>query len=589
MLYKELAELYEKISSTTKRLEKTFYISELIKKTDTEDLEKEILMIQGKLFPEWDDRKLGIASKLVIKAINKATGVSEDKIEEEWKREGDLGNVAEKLTQTKRQSSLFPKQLKVKDVFENLRSLAELEGKGSVENKLTQISDMLIHASPKEAKYIIRTLADNLRVGVGKGTVRDAVVWAFFSEKLGINYDKGMNDIQLNPKKQKEYNEISEKIQNAYDLNSDMGKIAKLIKQKGLSGLEDISLEVGSPLNVMLFQKAKNIEDAFSIVGKPAAFEYKYDGFRMQIHKKNNTIKIFTRRLEEVTEQFPEVIDVIKERVKGDNLILDAEAVGLDPKTKKYVPFQAISQRIKRKYDIEELAKKFPVEINVFDIILFENKTLINEPFSKRREILAKIINEQPEKISLAKQLITSKVEEAEEFYKKSLSLGEEGVMAKNLEGIYKPGSRVGYGVKIKPVMDPLDLVIIGAEYGEGKRSGWLATFYIACSDNGELKEIGKVSTGLKELEEEGVSFKEITELLKPAIIKTAGKYVEVKPEIVIEVGYEEIQKSPGYSSGYALRFPRFLRLRTMEKTVDDINTLEDVENLYEQQRGRNN
>ena len=165
--------------------------------------------------------------------------------------------------------------------------------------------------------------------------------------------------------------------------------------------------------------------------------------------------------------------------------------------------------------------------------------------------------------------------------------MGEEGAMAKNLEGIYKPGSRVGYGVKIKSIMDPLDLVIVAAEYGEGKRSGWLTSFYLACSDNGKLVEIGKVSTGLKELEEQGTTFKEMTGLLKPLVRKSSGKFVELKPEIVIEVGYEEIQKSVNYSSGYALRFPRFIRLRTDEKTVDDINTAEDVEQLYEQQRAR--
>jgi DNA ligase 1 len=588
MLYKEIVELFENISSTSKRLQKTFYISELIKKTGIEDLEKATLMIQGKLFPEWDDRKIGIASKLVIKAINKATGISEEKIEEEWKKEGDLGNVAEILVKKKKQSSLFPRQLTLKEVFDNLRSLAELEGKGSVDTKLTLISDMLIHASPKEAKYLIRTLADNMRVGVGKGTVRDAVVWAYFSEELGIKYDPSMNDIQLTAEKQEEYNEITEKIQSAYDLISDIGKVAQIIKQKGISGLDELSLEPGNPINVMLFQKAKDIEDAFSIVGRPAAFEYKYDGFRMQIHKIKDKIRIFTRRLEDVTEQFPEVIGFIKENVKSDNLILDAEAVGLDPITKKYVAFQSISQRIKRKYDIEEVSKKFPIELNVFDIIFYEGETLINTPFKKRRDILKKIVKEEKSKIVLAKQIVTSDNKEAEKFYKESLSLGEEGVMAKNLEGIYKPGARVGYGVKIKPIMEPLDLVIIGAEYGEGKRSGWLATFYIACSEDGEMREIGKVSTGLKELEEEGVSFKEITELLKPLITKSSGKYVEVRPEIVIEVGYEEIQKSPGYSSGYALRFPRFLRLRKDDKTVDDINTLQDVERLYEQQRGRN-
>ena len=487
----------------------------------------------------------------------------------------------------KKQISLFPKKLHVKDVFASLRKLSEQEGHGSTDLKLSLISEMLINANPKEAKYIIRTVVDNLRIGVGKGSVRDALIWAFFADEIGIVYNKEKNDIELSEDNRTKYNEISEKVQHAYDLTNDFGKVALILKKKGVKGLKELSLEVGKPINVMLFQKAKDIQDAFEIVGRPAVFEHKYDGFRVAIHKNKDKINLFTRRLENVTKQFPEIVDAVKNNVNVDSCILDSEAVGYDPKTKKYVPFQKISQRIKRKYDIDEIASKFPVEVNVFDIIYYNNQNLLKEPFQKRRKILEKTITEKPKYIMLAKQLITSDDKEAAEFYEESLKLGEEGVMAKNLEGIYKPGSRVGYGVKIKSIMEPLDLVIVAADYGEGKRSGWLTSFFLACSDNGELKEIGKVGTGIKELGSEGTSFEELTNLLKPLIIKTSGKYIELKPEIVIEVGYEEIQKSINYSSGYALRFPRFLRLRIDEKTVKDINTLEDVKRLYKQQRGR--
>ncbi len=588
MQYNELVDLYEKLDNTSKRLEKIYYISQLIKKTESKELDKIMLMSQGKLFPAWEDKKIGIASKLVIKAISKSTGISAEQIEEEWKKQGDLGNVAETLIKRKKQSSLFPRKLTLDEVFTNLRKLAELEGKGSVEDKLNIISEMLIHANPKEAKYIVRTLVDNLRVGIGSGSIRDAIIWAYFSDKLEINYDSKSNDINISEDKRKEYNEISERVQHAYDLTNDFGKVAKTLKEKGIEGLKEVVLIVGTPVNVMLFQKAKGIEDAFEIVGSPAAFEFKYDGFRMQIHKSENKIKIFTRRLEDVTQQFPEIITFLIENIDAKTCIIDGEAVGYDPKTGKYVPFQSISQRIKRKYDIETLSKDFPVEINIFDILYFNGKSLINEPFKIRREILEKIIKQKPKKIAIARQIITSNAKEAQKFYEESLAHGEEGVMAKSLEGIYKPGARVGYGVKIKPVMEPLDLVIVAAEYGEGKRFGWLTSYSLACSDKGQLKEIGKVSTGLKELEEQGVSFKELTTLLKPLIKKSSGKYVEVKPEVVIEVGYEEIQKSPSYSSGYALRFPRFLRLRTDEKTVKEINTLNDVEDLYNEQRSRN-
>lgn len=586
MLYKELVELYEKLDSTSKRLEKTYYLSKLIKKTGKENLREIILLARGKIFPDWDESKIGISTKIAIKAINKTTGISEKDIIREWKKLGDLGDVSEALIKKKKQTSLFSKELTVNQVFLSLQSLALSAGKGSIDEKLNIICDLLINSSPREAKYLVRTIIDNMRIGIGSSTIRDAIVWAYFSEELGIIYDS--ENITITVSDRERYNEYIEKIQHAYDLTNDFAKVTELIKEKGIEGIDKLSLELGYPVNVMLFQKAKSIEDAFNSVGRPAAFEYKYDGFRVQVHKSGSDIKLFTRKLEEVTQQFPEIVSSVKTSVNSSNIILDAEAVGYDPKTKKYIPFQNISQRIRRKYYIHEMAEKFPVELNVFDILYLDGKNLLSEPFEKRRALLEKIIDKKEKKIVLAKQIITDKNKEAEEFYQASLKLGEEGVMAKSLQGKYKPGSRVGYGVKIKPILEPLDLVIVGAEYGEGKRSGWLTSFILACSDNGDFKEIGRVSTGLKELEEEGITFKNMTELLKPLITKSKGKSVEVSPEIVIEVGYEEIQKSINYDSGYALRFPRFLRLRTDEKTVKEINTLEDVEKYYYEQRSRN-
>jgi DNA ligase-1 len=586
MLYKELVGIYEKLDSTSKRLEKIFYISELIKKTEAKELGKIMLMSQGKIFPELDDRKIGVASKIVIKAITKATGISEDKIEDEWKKAGDLGDVAEILIKRKKQSSLFPKELTLTEVFNNLQSLPAMEGKGSVDSKLNLISDMFIHATPIEAKYLARTLVDNLRIGIGAGSMRDALVWAFFSDELNLKFNYETNEIEFSEDKRKEYNEIVERVRHAYDMTNDFGKVAVCLKEKGIKGLDELNLEVGKPINVMLFQKAKNIAEAFVTVGKPAALEFKYDGFRMAVHKTGDVLRIFTRRLEDVTMQFPDVIVNLQGKISADSCIIEGEAVGIDSKG-RYLPFQNVSERIRRKYDIKTLSEKYPMELNLFDIIYLNGKSLINTPFIERRKLLEKTITTQKGKIVLSRQIITSDEKEAEEFYAESLKEGQEGIMAKSLEAIYKPGARVGFGLKIKPTMEPLDLAIIGAEYGEGKRSGWLTSFDLACNQDGEFLEIGKVSTGLKELEEQGVSYTELTKLLKPLITKSKGKYVEVRPEIVIEVGYEEIQRSPTYSSGYALRFPRFLRLRVGDKTTDDINTIEDVERLYSQQRGR--
>ncbi len=582
MLYKELVNLYEKLDSTSKRLEKTYMISVFLKTVPEAELKDAIALIQGKIFFDSEEKNTGISSQLIIKALVKTTGVKN--IEDYWKKYGDLGSVAFEILSKKKQFTLVQKELNISEVLSKLRQLETYEGKGSTDTKLNVISELMLHSEPVEAKYIIRTVADNMRIGIGIGSLRDAIIWAY---AFPVNYDNEKNEIVLSDEERKKYNESVELIQSSLDILNDISKLALILKKEGVSGLKNIRMKIGTPVSVMLYQKAKDVSDAFEIVGKPAAFEVKYDGFRIQVHV-SDEIKLFTRRLDDVTAQFPDIVGVVKKNVQK-GCILDAEAVGYDKNTGKYLPFQKISQRIKRKYEIEKMAADFPVELNVFDIIYHDNKELLNEPYEKRREMLEKSVKEEQKKIVLAKRIVTSDEAEARKFYEYSLSLGEEGCMAKNLGGIYKPGARVGYGVKIKSIMDPLDLVIVAAEYGEGKRSGMLSSFYLACMDDGEFKEIGKVSTGLKELEGEGVTFDELTKLLLPLIIKTDGKFVRIMPEIVIEVGYEEIQASESYSSGYALRFPRFLRLRNDEKTVDDINTIDDVEALYKSQRGRSN
>ena len=583
MQYKQLVETYDKLESTSKRLEKTYYISELLKKTSMDDLQITALLLQGKIFPGWDESKIGVASRLIIKAINVASGIDVNKVEDEWKKTGDLGKVAENLIGKKSQSTLFRKDLSVKKVFENLRKLATLEGQGTVNKKIKLIAELLTSASPREARYIVRTVLEELRVGVGEGSLRDALVWAYVSD-LKFKYNKEEKKIELSEEERKTYNKVVEKVQHAFDLTNEFAIVASALKKDGLKGLKDISLIPGKPIKAMLYPKAKNIEDAFKGVGKPAAFEYKYDGFRLQVHKTKEGITLYTRRLDNVTKQFPEVVGYVEKNVKGSSFILDTEAVGFDSKTGKYLPFQSISQRIKRKYDIDVLAKKFPIELNIFDVMSYEGKNFLKIPFKERRKLLEKITKEIPKKIVLARQLITDNTKEADKFYKESLKKGEEGIMVKNLEGIYKPGARVGYGMKVKPVMESLDLVIVGAEWGEGKRSGWLTSFTIACLKDGEYLEIGKVGTGIKELEGAGVSFSELTKMLKPLVIAEKGKSVKVKPKIIIEINYEEIQKSTKYSSGYALRFPRVIRLRE-DKSLDEISDSDMVEKFYKQQK----
>jgi DNA ligase-1 len=562
MLYSELCEVYEKLEKTPKRLEKTEILSEFLKKLKKSEGEI-VYLLQGKIFPDYDTREIGISTQLAIKALSKATGENEIDLVKKWKKTGDLGLVSEEVSKRKRQSTLFSKKLTPEKVMENLRKLTEFTGKGTVDKKIGLISELLTSASPTEAKYIMRMLLADLRIGIGSGVMRDAIVWACFD---------------------KEDKEKFIEVQEAYDKATDFAEVFELaLKNK----LDEITLSPGKPVKVMLVLKAKDVTEGFESVGKPAAIEYKYDGFRMMINKnEKGEIKIFTRRLEEVTNQFPEVKEYIKKFVTAKTFIIDSEAVGFNSKSKKYLPFQDISQRIKRKYDIDKVQQKLPIEINIFDIIYYNGKNMLNEPFEKRREILEKIIKQEKYKLKLAEQLVTDDEKKAQKFYERALKDGQEGVIMKSLQAGYKPGARVGFQVKIKPSSNELDLVIVKAEAGTGKRAGWLTSFTVACKDGENLLEIGKVSTGLKEKESEGTSFVEITKLLKHLIISEKGREVEVKPKIVITITYQEVQKSPSYSSGYALRFPRFTTLR-IDRDVDDIATLKEIERDYATEQSR--
>ncbi len=563
MLYKKLAQLYEELSSTTKRLKKISILSKFLEYLSNRDRDI-IYLLLGRIYPEYDERKIGISNQLAIKAISKATGTSEEGVTKMWKRIGDLGKVAEELVRKKTQSTLHSHIITTEKVLENLRKLPELEGKGTVGKKLSLITELLTSASPIEAKYLIRTLIGDLRIGVQESTIRESIAITFFKDK-----------------------KASEKIQKAIDRANDLARVFEVAKKGKISELEKIHLEVGKPIKVMLAQKVLTIKDGFKALGKPCAIEYKYDGFRLVIHKKKKEIKLFTRRLEDVTKQFPEVVEYVQKYVKGKSFILDSEAVGFHKKTKEYQPFQAISQRIKRKYNVEKLKEDLPVEINVFDILYYNGKSQIDKPFEKRSELIKKIVDNHPYKIVCSKQIITSDEKEAERFYKKALKDNQEGIMMKNLHAIYQPGSRVGHMLKIKPEDRDLDLAITGAEYGTGKRSGWMSSFILSCRNKkGEFLEIGKVGTGIKEKSEQGISFKELTEKLKSLIISEKGKSVKIKPKIVVSVTYQEIQRSPNYNSGFALRFPRFIALRP-DKEVSEISTLEEIKKDFENQKRR--
>ncbi|NOZ81784.1 MAG: ATP-dependent DNA ligase [Candidatus Micrarchaeota archaeon] len=557
MLYRELAETYEKLEATTKKLEKTEIVKDILLKSGNE-LRMVVYLLAGRVFPIWDKKETGVASNLMIKALSKSTGISEGTVTEIFRETGDLGKTAELLASKRKQKTLLTKTLTVREVFETIRKICYQEGSGSQERKLSLLARLLSFAEPLEARYIVRTVLEELRVGVAEGILRDAISLAF--------------------------NVRPETVESAWFLNPDFGEIAELAR-KGEEALKNVGIKFGRPIMVLLAEKARSLEEALNAYENPAV-EMKYDGARIIIEKDGDKIWLFTRRLENVTEQFPELVEYSK-KCLPERCIVDGECIAVS-ESGRPLPFQVLSQRIQRKYGIDEVVKKIPVQMNLFDIIYLGDELLFETPFRKRRELLEKAVKTIPGKFQLAEHLRTKDLKKAEEFYRKSLELGEEGVMVKNLDAGYQPGRRVGYWLKVKPVMENLDLVIIGAEYGTGKRAGWFGSFILGCRDpdTGEFLECGMLGTGIKEKKtsDTDITFEELTELLKPLVVEEKDRTVRFKPKIVVEVAYEEIQKSPNYSSGFALRFPRFVRLRP-DKSPEEADTIERISRLYESQR----
>jgi len=556
MRYCEIVNVYFELEKTTKRLEKTKIIADFLKNIDEKEIEDVVYLLLGRVFPGSDERKIGFSSRLMMKAIASASGASFENVEKLMTRAGDLGKVAEGLMGKKTQATLVSKSLTIELVLGNIRKLASLEGEGTVNRKIGLVVDLLMNANEKESRYIVNTVLENLRIGISDGVIRDSIAQA--------------------------YNVQIKEVENASDLAGDYAEIALLAKAGKLG---KVGLKVGRAVKCELAVIAENVEEGFEALGKPAMFEVKLDGFRLQCHYGNGKYWLYTRRMELVNNQFPDIIEIMKKHVNKKNYILDCEAVGYDKDTGKYLSFQSISQRIKRKYDVEEIASKFPVELNVFDVLLVDDENVMHKKLSERRKILEKMIDEKKGKIVLTRKLITDDNEKAFDFFNKAIKEGYEGVMIKNLDSEYKAGRYVNGWMKLKKILEPLDLVVVKAEYGEGKRAGWLTSFTLSCNLNGNLLEIGKVSTGVKE-KNEGLTYKEMTKMLKPLIINQEGKEVEVKAKIILEVGYEEIQKSQSYSSGYALRFPRVIRLRE-DKGLKEISNLKLVEEIYRMQRGK--
>lgn len=566
MLYSSLAGVYEDLEKSSERLKKTDILANLMRKADDEDLRMIVLLAQGKTFPAWAEEEIGISGLLMAKVISMATGFPVDEVSKLYREIGDYGLVAEKLCARKRQKTLFQVPLSIEKVFTNIRKLASVEGKGSQDIKFRIVSELISSAKPSEAKFIVRTVLGDLRVGVAQGVVRDSIVAAFLA----------------NGRELKECKEEVNAVEWAWFLRPDYSEVAIIAKNKGLSGLKKARLRIGSPYHVLLADKAPDLKTALESFEK-VSLEFKYDGARIIIHKKADKLWLFTRRLEDITKQFPELKPMVMKAVKATDCVIEGEMLGIDRNTGEPMPFQLISQRIRRKYDIGRLVNEIPVQVNLFDVVYADGKDFFDAPLSERRSMLEQLIKPIPGKFQLAEMLVTKNLKQAQAFYQKALDAKQEGVMVKNMDASYQPGRRVGYWLKVKPIMETLDLAITGATWGTGKRAGALSSFVLACRTDDGFEECGMMGTGIKEKSEEGLSFEQLTEMLKPHIIGETPERVDIKPSLIVEVAYEEIQKSPTYSSGYALRFPRIVKMRP-DKGPDEADDLRRLQTLFSAQ-----
>ncbi|MBO7444178.1 MAG: ATP-dependent DNA ligase, partial [Methanobrevibacter sp.] len=472
MKYQELVNVYEALGATTKRLEKTEILADFFKRVEEEDLEKITLMALGSVFPSWSEEDQGIGDKLVMKAVGDAVGVSVDVVEDAIRDEGDSGAAAEKLYAKKTQMTFFSQPLTVAFVYSQLRKLATISGSRSTARKISNILELLSSASGKEAKYICRTILEELRIGVGEGIIRDAISQAFGVDKA-----------------------VAER---AHMLTNDLGLVAKVAMEEGEEGLKKLTLIPGRPVKPMLAQLSEGIDISIEEMGC-ALCETKYDGFRTQFHKNGDEITLFTRRLENVTHAFPDAVDFIRRGFPDEDFIAEGEIVGF--KDNKPLPFQTVLQRVRRKYDIQATMKNVPIKIFLYDLIYFK-EPVVDEPIIKRREILESAVDCSIDELNLsdAVKVGPENIGDAVELFNKSLSEGHEGIMIKNCAEPYIPGIRGKKMLKFKAEPETLDAVIVGGTKGIGKRGEFIGSYEIALRDEyGELQTITKIGSGLSD------------------------------------------------------------------------------------------
>jgi DNA ligase-1 len=578
--YVVIADAYEKIEATTKRLEMTDLLVELLKNTPKEIIDKVVYLTQGRIYPDFVSLEIGVAEKLAIKALAKASGCKETEIDDDISKTGDIGETAQKFMTSKKQVTFFQQPLTVEKVYETLDKMAKASGSGAVDLKTALLAGLLANATPKETKYIMRTVTGNLRLGIADMTVLDA---------LAIAYGGGK--------------ETREFIERAYNISSDLGRVAKTVTEKGLRGIKKFQVLVGEPIRPMLAERLSTPEEILEKLGGKCIAEYKYDGERIQIHKKDNEVTLYSRRLEDISSQYPDAIELAKSHVKAKDAILEAECVAIDVDTGEMRPFQELMHR-RRKYGIKEAMKEYPVSLFMFEALFVDGTDLTLEPYPTRRETLVKTIKES-NRVKTAKYLITSDAKELENFFLEAIEDVCEGLVCKSIaeDSVYQAGARGWLWIKYKrdyksEMTDTVDAVIVGAFHGRGKRAGTYGALLLAVynPDKDIFETVTKCGTGFTD--EDLANLPKMLQKHKinhrhPRVQSIIEADVWFEPAVVIEILGAEITLSPIHlcamdaireGSGLAIRFPRFTGNYRLDKASEDATTSAEIVEMYHSQ-----
>lgn len=552
--YEKLVEVYEKISSTSSRLEKQDIIADFlmyIKETDADITYDITLLLQGKIFPPWSDKEMGISTQLIIKALSNLLGESTKSIENKLAEVGDMGEISEELIKNNKQVTFFKVPLTVKKVLSNLRKTESITGSKSQNKKINYLLELYTSASPLEAKYITRTITERLRIGVGEGTLVEAIAQAY-------NIDK-------------------EIIDRAYMLSNDLGEVASRA-QESIESVKSLTITPGKPIKPMLAQLSSGIKESITEM-KKVICETKYDGIRVQIHHYNNKTKIFTRRLENVTNALPEVVEYIEEALPSKDFIVEGEVIAT--KDNKPISFQYILQRVKRKYDIDKMREKIPLKVFLFDVLYYDKPTA-ELPIIQRRQLLEEIVTTSKNvELSTMKIVSQENYTEAEKLFTWSIDEGHEGIMFKDVTSPYSPGKRGKNMLKYKPLRETLDCVITGGTYGKGKRAKFFGSYLLSLLDEktGEYKTLVHAATGMDD-----DLLASLTKRMEKLIISKSEQNVLFKPKVILEIAYSEIVESNEYESGYSLRFPAIKGVRD-DIGLDEVDTLSKLHQMIDLQK----